>query len=225
MGPARLVLHKGGASSAMASPAFSKQPSGWKRLAIISLFCGAGFAVVIAATIGAFIWYTSRGTPPRPWNENAIKATFVKSDVLTLYPAPGDPRSIKYPLAAVTFEFDLKNGSGLDYRLEPPHKTLIAMQRLKSGALIDGSGIAWRALKGAEEVDSPAGGPILIPAGQTARVVFDISYSKYDRDRKQPTQQQMTQFAHEQLKDIGGFVLLDEANHYRIDLPLGDSIR
>jgi hypothetical protein len=46
----------------------------WKKLALITFFSGAGFALVLVLVIGTFIWYSSRPKPQKPWNTDAIVA-------------------------------------------------------------------------------------------------------------------------------------------------------
>lgn len=45
----------------------------WKRLVLISASAGAGFALMLSLIFGGYVWYTSS---PKPWNKNAIKASF-----------------------------------------------------------------------------------------------------------------------------------------------------
>jgi hypothetical protein len=72
---------------------------------------------------------------------------------------------------------------------------------------------------------------VLIPAHQTARVVFVITYDIYGDDTvatsitdwtKEATQKE---FARHLLSSAEAFVLLDELHRYRIDLPLQDAFK
>ncbi len=45
----------------------------WKRLVLINASAGAGFALILSLIFGGYVWYTSS---PKPWNKNAIKASF-----------------------------------------------------------------------------------------------------------------------------------------------------
>src|SRR5208282_2680430 len=157
---------------------------------------------------GFFIWRSSRPVSLLPWNKSAIKATMVRFDVLGFYPDPVAQNTSPLPEADVSYEFDIQNTTGADYTLDPPRKSVIAMQKLKSsGALIDGSGLVWRPLKGTEDIAGPesyADRPILLPPGQAVRVVFILSYQFYDASatkKQSPTEGQLDQFGRDQSKD------------------------
>jgi hypothetical protein len=190
---------------------------------------GAGFGLVLVI-VGFFVWRSSRPTSLLPWNKSAIKASMVNFDLLDFYPATGAQNTSSLPEVDVTYEFDILNTTGADYTLDPPRQSVVAMQKLKSsGALIDGSGLIWRPLKGSEEIagqGSYADRPILLPPGQAVRVVFILTYQYLDgsgSNNKSPSGDQLDQFGRDQSKDIGGFVLLDQVNHYQIDLPIDET--
>ena len=48
----------------------------WKSLALRSAFFGAGFALILILIIGGYIWYQSIPKPPKPWDNNAIVASY-----------------------------------------------------------------------------------------------------------------------------------------------------
>lgn len=198
----------------------------WKRFIVTGFAVGAGFGLVLVI-VGLFVWRSSRPASLLPWNKSAIKASMVSSDVLGFYPVRDAEHANPFPEADVSYEFDVQNTTNTDYMLAPPRKTVIAMQKLKSsGTLIDGSGLVWRTLKGTEDIagsETYVDKPVLLPPGQPVRVVFILSYQFFDASapkNKTPTEDQLDQFAREQSKDIGGFVLLDQVNHYQIDLPI-----
>jgi hypothetical protein len=190
---------------------------------------GAGFGLVLVI-VGFFVWRNSRPASLLPWNKSAIKASMVNFDVLDLYPVPDAEHTNPFPEADVSYEFDVQNTTDADYTLAPPRKTVIAMQKLKSsGTLIDGSGLVWRTLKGTEEIggsETYVDKPILLPPGQAVRVVFILSYQFFDAStpsNKTPPEGQLERFGRDQSKNIGGFVLLDQVNHYQIELPIDET--
>lgn len=199
----------------------------WKRLVVVGFSIGTGVGLILVL-VGFFIWRSSRPASLLPWNKSAIEASMINFDVLNFYPVSDADHTSALPGTDVSYEFDLHNTTNADYMLEPPRKSVIAMQKLKSsGTLIDGSGLVWRTLKGTEEISGPetyVDKPILLPPGQAVRVVFILSYQFFDASaHKAPTESQLTQFGREQSKDIDGFVLLDQVNHYRIELPIDET--
>ena len=90
----------------MATPALPGKPvSAWKRLAIVSFFGGAGFAVTLAIILGSFAWYNSRPKPPQPWNTTAVVATYDSMSTI------GDDNNI-------VFYYVLQNTTDHDYKLQ-----------------------------------------------------------------------------------------------------------
>jgi hypothetical protein len=106
------------------------------------------------------------------------------------------------------------------------------MQRLKSNAsLVDGKGLDWSLAEPTHHLWMTEQKTVLIPAHQTARVVFVISYDINGDDAvatsitdwmKEATQKE---FARHLLSGAEAFVLLDEGHRYLIDLPLQDAFR
>ncbi len=80
----------------------SKAITGWKRLAVICTFTGAGIAIMLALIFGAALWYESR---PKPWNNKAIEAKFDSCGE----DFNGDPNYIA---------FDVQNHTQSDYHLD-----------------------------------------------------------------------------------------------------------
>jgi hypothetical protein len=201
----------------------------WKRFIVVGFAVGVGFGLILVI-VGFFVWRSLRPASLLPWNKSAIKASMVNFDVLGWYPVSNAEHTSSSPEAEVSYEFDIQNTTNTDYMLAPPRNSVIAMQKLKSsGTLIDGSGLVWRTLKGAEDIggsETYVDKPILLPPGQAVRVVFILSYQFFDAsapNNKTPTEGELDQFGRVQSKDIGGFVLLDQANHYQIELPIDET--
>jgi hypothetical protein len=220
-------------------------------MAIISFFGGLGLAFAIALIFGSVLWYNTR---PRQWSAQAIRAHYRESDCfVTLedwYQKELDKRgadhsqnrAITAPAGywvlllgktTVQASYDLENSTSSDYTLQPPQSAgLVAMQKLKSnGSMVEGKGLKWSLAEPLHHLWTAEQKPILIPAHQTVRVVFAIDY---DIDNDDPAATSITDwkskstqrdFARHVLKDAEAFVLLDEALHYRIELPLQDALR
>jgi hypothetical protein len=78
----------------------------WKRLAIIGLFGGVGFAVALSTIIGAVVWNNSRRKPSEPWNTNAIVA-----DDSPRFDPSADAKK-------VVFRYSLNNTTDIDYHID-----------------------------------------------------------------------------------------------------------
>lgn len=87
----------------------------WKRLLLISAGFGAGFAVCVAAIVGSFCWCSSR---PKPWNKNALKATFATMEFDTR------PQEASYK---VDFMYNLQNTTERNYDFNSSNFNLLAV--------------------------------------------------------------------------------------------------
>ena len=223
----------------------------WNRIAMVSLFVGAGIAFVAAALIAFVSWYSSR---PMQWNAQAIRAHFDKAsysiELEDWYQRdlngrdtsdPQNPPKFTTPSGwttqlgemTVQISYDLENTTNLDYMLGPPQTTgLIPMQRLKSSeTLIDGKRLKWSAAEPFNHLWISDRKAILIPAHQTVRVFFFIDYTINDNDPVATSVTDWTkagvqqEFERHLLKDTDSFVIFDQAHHYRIDLPVEDVVQ
>lgn len=223
--------------------------SSWKRVAIISFFGGLGVAVVACALFAFVLWYSNR---PKQWNAQAIRAHYRESGSYAtledwyrkelskqndhkVQRTPESPSGWVTLLGKITVQisYDLENSTAYDYTLQAPNSLgLVSMQRLKSnGSLVDGKGLDWSLVEPTHHLWMTEQKTVLIPAHQTARVVFAISYDINGDDAvatsitdwtKEATQKE---FARHLLSGAEAFVLLDEGRRYRIDLPLQDAFK
>jgi hypothetical protein len=81
------------------------QQKWWKRLAIISFFSGAGFAMTLAVIIGAWAWYSSRPTPQKPWDNKSLTAAF-------------DDIRVEGEQNHLVFYYSVENHTDTDYKLD-----------------------------------------------------------------------------------------------------------
>src|SRR5882762_2044117 len=90
-----------------------------KKALVIGASAGASFFLVLLLILGAF--NSSPVKPPGSWNQNAIKATYVGSQL----------RQIDKSVAALFLSYDLENNTDRDYLADAPG--VVIMSRLKSG--------------------------------------------------------------------------------------------
>lgn len=174
-----------------------------KKLIFISASAGASFAVVLALTIAAHQWWVSRPKPPLPWNVQAITAGFEGIR------ATGTDQRI-------AFRYTLRNNTDSDYRIESMDGIWL-MGKLEHPASL------WGNKGGFFKLDLP----FFLPAREQAR--FEIeSVLGFKGESKattgtgeEPTHKELTAFVNKEMGNLNGFVLFDEARHYKIDFPKG----
>ncbi len=172
----------------------------WKRLIFISAGAGAGFALAVSLIVGGFLWYQSRPAPPKPWNTNAILATFNTGfDLSAGYvPKAGSVKKKHYDLSAgedsevhtneLSFTFILENSTDSDLRLSESSTNSILVRLKQEGALTS----RWKPKLTL---------PVFVPAKERATVSLDLS-------------------CYGCMRDISGFLLFDETSHYEIKFNL-----
>jgi hypothetical protein len=180
--------------------------SGWKKLAIRNFFGGVSIAVTIAIILGLLIWYNTER--PKPWNNVAFQAQWDTMEFKT-----GSSKVDEgYP---VEFHYNLRNNTDKNYPFNSSTMTVMAVLK-PSNALSEEFG---HYQLGEATVD----GPKFIPPKGTARIVVHVSYyypSEFTNADKNDVQKIIANF-NRRLNELNGFVLFDEQNHYRIDLPKG----
>jgi hypothetical protein len=77
----------------------------WKRILLKSVGVGIGIGVGLGISVAIVAWYTSRPTPQKPWDSNAITATFEHADTR------GEDHHIR-------FLYTLENHTDTDYKIE-----------------------------------------------------------------------------------------------------------
>lgn len=169
----------------------------WQRVFLKAAGFGAGFAALV---VGAFaVWLFAKSLPetPKPWNRDAIKATF--SD---LFANTGER-----PVA--TFRYTLENTTPHDYYLPTDPKSAFLILPEGKG-MSQEEKLAW---------DNGA----YVPPGQKVTVSFQLtydyndSYPKAERDNLD----KLSNFLGRRLKELEGFAVLDRANRYEIVFPKG----
>jgi hypothetical protein len=175
----------------------------WKRVVLIAAGFGAGFAVCAAVIIGAFYWYSTR---PKPWNKNALKATFVTMEFDTR------PQEASYK---ADFLYDVENTTDRNYDLNSSNFTLLAV--LANGNVLSKEFGHYQA------EDPKLDGPAFIPAHGKARIVVVLAY-EYPSDwtpKEKNDGKKVVESLNYRLRELNGFVAYDQINHYEIDMPEG----
>jgi hypothetical protein len=182
--------------------------SGWKRIAIRGFFGGVGIAVALAIILGVFIWYHNLPERPKPWNTRALKAQWD-----TMEYRVGATRDVQgYP---VDFYYNLRNETDKNYPFSGQALTVMAV-------LTDGNALS-KEFGHYQIGEATVDGPAFIPPSGTARIAVHVSYLYPDEftDADKKDAKKLSEHLNYRLKELNGFVVFDEQNHYRIDLPEG----
>jgi hypothetical protein len=180
----------------------------WKMLAIRSFFGGVGFAIGLSIIAGAVLWYHNRPERPKPWNASALKATYDTMEFMV-----GSAKdTYSYP---VVFYYNVRNNTDRNYQINSSTLTPMAV-------LTDGNALS-KEFGHYQASDATVDGPAFIPPGGTARIAVRVSYFYPDEftqaDKKDP--EKIISNLNHRLRELSGFVMFDEQNHYRVDLPEG----
>lgn len=176
--------------------------TGWKRVLLVAVGFGAGFAGVLCAVGGGWIWYQARPKPPKPWNSAAIKAVFDDFDT------SGEHNELN-------FYYVLENTTDFDYRLDDMH-----------AAHFTGIFLSPKSLHQFSSPFETIELPIYVPARHRARVQIHFPYPTTFKLKSEATPEERKKY-HEDVrgyvkdtfKNLGGFSLFDEGPRYEIDFP------
>jgi hypothetical protein len=182
--------------------------SGWKKLAIRSFFGGIGVALALSIIFGSLIWYRNRPERPKPWDTGALKAQWDTMEFTT-----GASKDVDgYP---VVFYYNVRNNTDKNYQFSGASLTVMAV-------LTDGNALS-KEFGHYQFGDATVDGPAFIPPNGTARIGVHVSYLYPDEFTKADKKEadKIIASLSNRLKELSGFVVFDEQNHYRIDLPEG----
>jgi hypothetical protein len=176
----------------------------WKRLLLRSAGFGAGFALMLCAVAGSWLWYNGRPKPPKPWNKQAITAEY---DIVR-------PEGDKDNLA---FHYILQNNTDSDYRVDSDAGIDISAKLKHEKGF---SAFAPRYVTTEY--------PIFVPAKSRVRISLSIPYPYPIKEKDKPTTNERKQYTTDVAKYVtdemgnaDGFVLFDMSNRYEIDFPNG----
>jgi hypothetical protein len=189
--------------------------SGWKKLAIRSLFFGIGIAGVLSIIAVVAIWYTSRPAVPKPWNKRAI----VAKDVPGFWEASWVSSDGKTTMPVLILQYTLENTTSTDYTIDS-RSAVKFMFRMSDGTV--GTDMFSGAVEASEGNQNDVLLPLFIPAKQKA--VFRCHFS--DKDLPLKGVAESDDEYHERLRtyldktySVSGLVLFDDTNRYQIELP------
>jgi len=175
----------------------------WKKLVLVGVSIGVGFAVCAASIIAVFIWYDSRPTPPKPWDSRSITAEFDRLDT------EGENNNI-------VFYYTLQNNTDFDYRLPEGSTTLMAqLEQTKS-------------LSASKDGFTTHDTAVFLPAKQRYRYAVHVAYPYEIKLKDSATdvetkawREKLGVYVNDEMSNLNGFVLFDEANRYQVILPKG----
>jgi len=177
--------------------------STWKKIVLVSAGFGAGFALTLTCIAGALAWYRDR---PRAWNTRALEASF---DTMEFDTQPSKESYI------MKFMYDVRNNTGRNYQLIPLNLTTMAI-------LTDGNALS-NAFGSYQTSDATIEGPAFIPPQSKVRIVLQLSYQyppEFTTEDKANLKKVVVS-VDRRLNEVGGFVIFDQHNYYRVDLPGG----
>jgi hypothetical protein len=176
----------------------------WKRILIIGVGFGVGFALALTAIVGIYSWWTNR---PQQWTTQAVTAKIGEISV------HNDDVGV-----IVSFEYALTNNTKNDYHL-PVSPDGALMRTIKEPSSMGAAvGFSW-----------PSG--VVIPAHQSVSVKFQVpdhfaDYGVTEAEMNEPNKSgdmasdKLSTFLGHRLKETpDGFVFLDYQNRYRVELP------
>jgi hypothetical protein len=176
----------------------------WKKVALRAAGFGAGSAVAGGIIIGACLWWTSRPIKPKPWNSKAITASFER--LMT----EGDENTY-------VFVYTLQNNTDFDYRVTGATELhLAAKLRQQNEFSFDDS------------QNLTTDYPIYVPAMSRVRFRLHVKYPypvkenlDASEDEKADWYTNICRYVVKELSNLNGFVIVDDAERYQIDLPDG----
>lgn len=115
----------------------------------------------------------------------------------------------------VTFQYDLQNNTQKNYQIDSGAFTIMA--NLSEGNVLS------KEFGSYQTSDVTFEGPTFIPPHDKARVTLRVSY-QYPSEFLEADKNNLKKMAPvvgRRLKEVGGIVIFDRQNHYRIDLPSG----
>lgn len=170
----------------------------WKRILLKAAGVGGGFTLVAALMLGIIVWWSGRPAKPKPWNRQAI--------------TPAGKNELEIQTRGEVFHLqpkcNLKNNTDKDYRIAAESGTLMFVNP-DNGGLEKLNDVTWDRT-------------IVIPAGQTVNVKFDISYNLGEYGESASVladMNKLTAFADKRMKGIKDLRFFDYVERYEIDCP------
>ena len=164
---------------------------------VITSLTGAGLVLLIVFMTGAAAFKGIRSEPSKSWNREAIKATYVASQL----------KETDKAHSTLTLSYDLENNTDSDYRLNAAPEVLI-LSKLKA----DGSLSQQEPLR--------LSYPLFLPAKQRARLAIEMTQPfAWPAEEDAAYVDKLREFVKQRLANVGEFVLFDQASRTEIKLP------
>jgi hypothetical protein len=175
----------------------------WKQIVLKAFGVGVGIGVGIAVSVGLYAWYASRPVPQKPWDTNAITASFLLVDSI------GDDNHLR-------FVYILENHTNQDYRVNTALLLLSIVVRTQD-SLLGGKHVNF-----ADE-------EMFLPAKQHAEVKIELTAYHYTGDKpksdnaddRRKYHEAVKKYVNDTITQLNGFAAFDDVNRYRINFPNG----
>lgn len=152
-----------------------------------------GFAAAAILIVGGVLVYRSSSQPPKPWNTQAIHATF-------------DSIGVEGSDHALVFYYLLENKTDTDYQI-PDRLNVTVMSRRAQGTL------------SADDQSVRADENLFLPVGRRARFAIHTSWHYPDASANPPDEAALETYVAHSESDLNGFVLFDQRARYEIEFP------
>ncbi len=168
----------------------------WQKVAVIGV-ATVLFLALLVLLMGRSQRSETSAKPATPWNSHAVEAAYAGVRV----------REIDASNAAVVFLYDLDNKTGSDYELAKG-PGVVVMSRLKSA----GSFSSEKAVN--------LSASAFVPVNNRTRIALEIT-ERFDWPARADAsaEARFRQLVAQEVADLQGFALFDEAHRFQIDLP------
>ena len=164
---------------------------------VIASLAGAGLVLLTIFITGAAAFKGRRSETSKSWNQEAIKATYVTTQL----------KETDKAHSTLTLSYDLENNTDSDYRLDAGPGVVI-LSRLKA----DGSLSQQEPLR--------LSYPVFLPAKQHARLSIEMTQPFAWPIEEDPAYvEKLREFVKQRLASVGEFALFDQASRAEVRLP------
>jgi hypothetical protein len=174
----------------------------WKKLGILGAGIGIGIVLAVGIAVPSWNYWIHR---EKPWNRTAITAEY---DGLRTEGA--DHR--------LSFRYTLSNNTDRDFHIDDSSSVQLAA-RLK-----DKNSLLFTGGRESGKLDLP----VFLPEHSRVRLTVHLPFhfisvdpEEGSDDERHDWETTVTQFVTKKYPNLGGFVILDSAKRYEIDLPSG----
>lgn len=182
----------------------------WKIIALKSALFGAGFALILMLVVGGFIWYQTVPKPPKPWDNNAIIATYNYVDT-------------RGENDIIVFYYTLENNTDYDYSMKGKNNILLYANLERENNLSGGQ------LGGKTNKLLTINYPINIPSRHRVRFGIILNCSSELKpppsgssiEKNQKYRKDLAAYITRAFTNLNGFTIFDLAKRYEIKFKAG----